>query len=170
MKKLPLISAICLMTMVGIAADSLKQSVFQLRLVSEKPSSLTEEVVLSRNNSEQKLQVQKDCLLDSSAIKTAEAVWNKTETTKRDASGGLELSTNVTTRVNIELTDAGAKKMEEITTQHHGQRIAIFVDSKIWSAPYIEVPITNGHFQISGSYSWPEAEAMVEKIRASIPK
>jgi preprotein translocase subunit SecD len=160
----------CLLAFGISAADSTKQSVLQFRLVVENPTANSEQVILSQKNLEEKLQVQKDCLLDASTIKSARVIVTTNFQSWQNESGKWETSTNIGPRINIDFTDAGGKKLEEVTSQHIGERLAIFIDGKIWSAPRIQSPISGGKAQIAGNFTGKEAEDLAQKINDAVVK
>ncbi|MEA2016265.1 MAG: protein translocase subunit SecD [Actinomycetota bacterium] len=61
-------------------------------------------------------------------------------------------------RVALSFKDEGVEKFAEITTGNIGRNLAIVLDEEIESAPYIEVPITDGEAEITGIDSVEEAK------------
>ncbi len=61
-------------------------------------------------------------------------------------------------RVALSFKDDGVEKFAEITTNNIGRNLAIVLDEEIESAPYIEVPITDGEAEITGIDSVEEAK------------
>ncbi len=52
--------------------------------------------------------------------------------------------------VSLSMDNEGAKRWLRITKMNIGRQIAIVVDSKAYSVPYVNCPIEGGHAQISG--------------------
>ncbi|WP_124065209.1 protein translocase subunit SecD [Clostridium sp. E02] len=67
--------------------------------------------------------------------------------------------------VDLTFTEEGKKIFGEATTKNVGKRIAIVYDSKIYSNPVVQEPITQGQCQISGMDSYEEAETLASTIR-----
>ncbi|MFM6933856.1 MAG: protein translocase subunit SecD [Flavobacteriales bacterium] len=60
--------------------------------------------------------------------------------------------------VDLEMTAEGADEWGRMTTENKDRIIAISMDSVVYSAPRVINPITTGRTQISGSFSFQEAE------------
>lgn len=60
--------------------------------------------------------------------------------------------------VSLSMTDEGADEWGRMTTENKDRIIAISMDSLVYSAPRVINAITNGNTQISGSFSFQEAE------------
>jgi preprotein translocase subunit SecD len=68
--------------------------------------------------------------------------------------------------VSFSTTTKGAAKFAEATSQkNHGKRLAIAIDSKVRSAPSINVHITTGHAQIQGDFSLEEVDTLISIIK-----
>jgi len=94
------------------------------------------------------LYVAKEILLDNTAVQSA--------TFDKNRLGYPE--------IKISLTDAGRKQFAEITRQHIHQRLAIIIDGKLWMAPVVETPVTDGKADITGTFSDEEGKSLTEKI------
>lgn len=69
--------------------------------------------------------------------------------------------------VSLNFTPDGTTKFAD-ATQHaydNGESIAIYYDGEIVSAPNVNEPILNGQAQISGSFTYEEAERLASTIR-----
>ncbi len=69
--------------------------------------------------------------------------------------------------VSLNFTPEGTTKFAD-ATQHaydNGESIAIYYDGEIVSAPNVNEPILNGQAQISGSFTYEEAERLASTIR-----
>lgn len=74
-------------------------------------------------------------------------------------------------RVTIALTYDGAQKLEKVTTDNVGKRLAILVGGKAVSAPIIRVPILDGSAVIEGGkMSEQEAKGLAAQINAAARK
>jgi SecD/SecF fusion protein len=60
--------------------------------------------------------------------------------------------------VSLGMTNEGADEWGRMTTENKDRIIAITMDSVVYSAPRVINPILNGNTQISGSFSFQEAE------------
>lgn len=69
--------------------------------------------------------------------------------------------------VDLTMTQDGTKKFADATTKafQNGETIAIYYDDEIISAPMVNAAITDGNAQITGSYTYDEAEALASTIR-----
>ena len=160
MKKFLTTLAVCLATVVVMAADSEKQPVFQMRLVVETPSAGSEQLICQRTNKEtgristEKLNVERKVLLDQTALKSADVSksW-----------GGCS-------QIDFSLTPDGKERFAEITGQNVGRRLAIVIDGQFMTAPTIQAVITSGKGQIAGNFSEQEAKDLAAKINQAITK
>jgi preprotein translocase subunit SecD len=159
MKKIFLLLAVCLATtlIVVVAAETVSQSVFQMRLVDEQPSKDTEQLTYQqkpRNETDkpldQILNVQKKVLIDQSAIEFASASTN---------------SIGHRWDIVFKLNPDGKKRFAEVTRENIGKRLAIIVDGKVLTAPTILDEISVGSGQITGSYTEKEAKEIAAKLQ-----
>lgn len=69
--------------------------------------------------------------------------------------------------VSLSMTDEGTKKFAEATEKAFaaGESIAIYYDGKIVSAPNVKAVISDGQAQISGNFTYDEAEKLASTIR-----
>lgn len=69
--------------------------------------------------------------------------------------------------VDLTMTAEGTGKFAEATTKayQNGESIAIYYDSGIISAPSVNAAITDGNAQITGSFTFEEAETLASTIR-----
>ncbi len=54
--------------------------------------------------------------------------------------------------VTMVMNAKGAKDWARVTTEHVGDNIAVVLDNRVYSAPVIQEPITNGSSRISGNF------------------
>ena len=136
-------------------APAAQAPVFQIRLALESPTDNAEPMrLISRNGAAERtesLYVAKEVLLDSTAIQSA---W-------------LGKSGQAYPSIEISFTDSGRKQFAEITRQHLHERLAIVIAGRLWMAPVVQTPITEGKASVTGSFSEAEASALVEKINAA---
>ncbi len=59
--------------------------------------------------------------------------------------------------VSLRFNEAGAKMFEDITAKNVKRRLAIILDSNLYSAPVIQEKIEGGNAQISGNFTLEEA-------------
>lgn len=149
----------CLLAFSLFAAEPSGPAAFEIRLVLDKAVAESEPLVCAQpgaaagNAVEERLHVQKQPLLDRSAIKTAVAV-------KNPLTGAAE--------VDLTFTAPGAKRFAQITRDHVGERLAIVVDGKVRSAPRVAAEIAGGKAQISGAFSEQEAAALAARLSGTV--
>lgn len=68
--------------------------------------------------------------------------------------------------VSLRFNDTGAKIFEEITGKYVKRRLAIILDSNLYSAPVIQEKIEGGNAQISGNFTLEEAKDLAIVLRA----
>jgi len=102
---------------------------------------------------------------------TYPGLWNKTDLTGRELdSAEATFASNQTTGtqsetvVNIKFNNAGKEKFSKITKDNLNQQLAIVLDNKIVSAPTIQVEITNGSAEITGSKTIKEAQQLAKRL------
>lgn len=66
--------------------------------------------------------------------------------------------------VQIDFNDEGAALFEQITTEHTGRSLAIFLDGVVVSAPRINEPISGGTAVITGQFTPEEARDLVKNL------
>ncbi len=66
--------------------------------------------------------------------------------------------------VVVRFTSEGKERFAKITTEHVGERLAIFLDGKLLSTPVINEPITGGAATISGNFTPEEARDLVKNL------
>jgi preprotein translocase subunit SecD len=71
--------------------------------------------------------------------------------------------------IDITFTKRGQAKMGKATEENMGKRLAIVVDGKVISAPFIRSKIGE-RAQISGSFDKAEAEKLAQSMRPADPK
>ena len=67
--------------------------------------------------------------------------------------------------VELTLTDEGAKKFATATEENVGKQIAIVYDGDVISAPRVNTAITDGRCQITGDFTYEEADQLASTIR-----
>ena len=153
MKSVIHLLSVCLLPLVTLAADSSSPPVFQMRLVANTPSADSEEMVCTDTTVGKKetLHVMKKVLIDQTDLKSAEVI-------KR-----------APTQISIKFTDAGKKRLAEVTRENIGKRLATVIGGQIYSAPKIMSEITSGEANIVVS-SEQEANELVARITESLKK
>ena len=134
-------------------------SVFQFRLVLDAPSAKADPMTIVRPGADAKmaetLYVQKKVLLDQTDLKSASVITNQPDGKPR---------------IQITLTDAGAKRFAKVTHQNIGKRLAISIDGRLYSAPTIKSEIGGGLVEITGNFSEQQANDLAAKINQSVTK
>ena len=96
-------------------------------------------------------------VLNGSDIKSAEAVPYQDSQTGNTSSYCIDLLLN----------DVGKQKFADATTSayQNGETIAIYYDGKVICAPTVNGALTDGRAQISGNYTYEDAEKLASLIR-----
>lgn len=80
-----------------------------------------------------------------------------------DASPSVESEgPGVNMRMNIE----GTKKWKKLTAENIEQQIAIVLDGKVYSAPFVQSEIPNGNSSISGNFTLEESKDLANILKA----
>ncbi len=112
--------------------------IFELRLVAKQPSDTTESYSLpSRNGKSETVVAERKVLLDQNDLISARVQKNSEQ--------NLEIL--------LSFNDEGTRKFGDITEKHVSDRLAIFVDGHLQSAPVIRTAIYGGTAIISGNFS-----------------
>jgi protein-export membrane protein SecD len=78
-----------------------------------------------------------------------------------------QFSVNQTTQeplVLLNFSDEGKEMFAQLTTDHVGEPIAIFLDDGLLSSPVVQEPIKDGRAQISGSFTLQSAKDLVDDL------
>jgi preprotein translocase subunit SecD len=146
----------CLLTAASFAAES--TSLFQIRLVSETPTSTSEPMVqeskVGDQTARETMNVEKAVLIDETGLDSA---WMT-----KDNLGHIA--------IDLKFNGKGTEQLATVTQQNLGKRVAIVIDGHLYQAPFIRAPLTTGSAQISGNFSKEEASDLVKKINASAKK
>jgi preprotein translocase subunit SecD len=68
--------------------------------------------------------------------------------------------------IAIKLTALGRSKLADFTTQNVGKRLAIVVNDRVLSAPRVVEPITGGQVEVSGNFTFMEAQSLALAIKS----
>lgn len=117
----------------------------QFRLGENEPGKDLEEMTVS--GTDRKIYLHKESVLSNADIKMASAQITKT---------GVG--------VGVTFTEAGGKKLAEITKDNVGKILGVVVDGKLIMAPVIRVPITGGKGFIEGNFTLEEAKRIAKGI------
>jgi preprotein translocase subunit SecD len=151
----------CLLALTLSAAEPSKPPTFEVRLVLHTASPDSEALTYTHSNNapgpkvDEKLHVQKNPLLDRSALKSAAV--------QRDAVTSAP-------EIAITFTEQGTKRFAEVTRDHIGQRLAFVIDGRLYSAPRIVTEIPAGKGLISGSFTEQEATELVARLSEALRK
>jgi hypothetical protein len=162
MKNFSLLLAIGLLPLAVVAHAALAPSVIQFRLVVDSPTADSEQMTIAQPNNPSRqpevLNVQKAVLLDRSDLESA----------KFGAQiSGVPDNVPGPVIISIKFTDAGAKRLAEVTRQSIGKRLAIVIDGKLVSAPQINTAITGGAAEITGNFTKEEARTLATEMNGS---
>ena len=67
--------------------------------------------------------------------------------------------------VELTFNRAGSRKLEDVTLENKGQRLAVVLDSILVSAPRIDDVITNGRTVITGDFSEADVKAIAKRLQ-----
>ncbi|MCL2865409.1 MAG: protein translocase subunit SecD [Lachnospiraceae bacterium] len=98
---------------------------------------------------------------------TGDIILTGTEVSTASAGSVQDNLGNTEFAVSLTFTAEGTQMFADATTRAFaaGETIAIYYDGEIISAPNVNVPITNGEAQISGNFTFDEAERLASTIR-----
>ncbi len=109
-------------------------------------------VLYSPDDPPQSYLVEGENLLDAHHIQSASAEEDRED-------GGV---------VRLILTTNGAEKLQELTNQNIGKRLAIILDGDVVSAPVIEQPITTGTALLSGRFTYAQAQDLAAVLSSGV--
>jgi acyl carrier protein len=138
------------------AAPVTLAGVFQMRLVADERSDQTEALTpVSFRPSPRRaesLHVEKRVLLDQTALQRAAVMT--------DNLGSPEIA--------FELTATGRTAFAAITKTNINRRLALVLEGRLYTAPYIRQEITGGQGMITGDFTKDEAVAIVQAINQQL--
>ncbi len=88
-----------------------------------------------------------------------------TDVKDANAVGYSDSMQNTHIGVELILTDEGKTKFAQATSEAIGRTLAIYYDGTFVCVPTVEEALTEGRAQITGSYTWEEAEELASTIR-----
>jgi preprotein translocase subunit SecD len=141
-----------------VAAEPSKPATFELRLVVPGATPDTEQLVVVHQDRrpkgaiEERLNVQKKPLLDGTTLKSANV--------QKSALGKPEIL--------LIFTEEGTEQFADVTRKHIGERLAIVIDGKVYSAPTIKSAILGGKAVIAGTFSEREATELAERLSMKV--
>ncbi len=68
--------------------------------------------------------------------------------------------------VSMRMNSEGARKWKRLTANNIGQRLAIILDNRVYSAPVVQGEIPNGNTSISGNFTINEAQDLANILEA----
>jgi preprotein translocase subunit SecD len=68
--------------------------------------------------------------------------------------------------IGVEMTEEGKNAFAELTAENVGKPLGIFIDGEEISTPIVQMPITEGHVQITGMFTQEEATQMAGSINS----
>ena len=70
--------------------------------------------------------------------------------------------------LQFHFTPEGSKKLADATRARVGERLAVFVNNALFTAPIIQGPILNGEAVLTGAYSEAQLRDCVRQIDAAL--
>ena len=94
--------------------------------------------------------------------------WVSTGLTGKDLAKSMPSSnpSNGKWAVGLEFNTEGGKKFADLTRELTGKQMAIFFNGELKSAPNVNEPITGGHAQITGDFTYDQVKEMVDLLNA----
>jgi len=120
--------------------------------MSQKDAEAVGDIILvDRYNEKQKYLLKSKTIIDSSMVANAEVGIDEYR------HGNL---------INLQFTKEGAEIFSNFTEKNMRKRVAIVLNSKVYSAPIIVEKISGGKLQITGDFSTEEAFAIVNSMKS----
>lgn len=102
---------------------------------------------------------------DESDYTTKEADWENTKLTgKYLDSAALQWNQTGMPQIGLRFNDEGAELFEEITERNVGNKVGIFLDGEVISAPNVNEKIVGGEAVIEGKFTVDEAKKLVQRL------
>ena len=188
------ILTICgLLLVISMLSCSKDDSVFQIRLVHPDNDKIIEDTSLEKMNGYEKytieppgwppvIWVSKQIDLNISDLDSVTVEFTKPFVSKEAFNTAMKQNPNLDVsqdfekafteggqpQIELNFNLEGANKLAESTKNHVNQRISIFFDGKLVSAPKIMDPITKGKARLTTSLSVEHAKNLVEKLNNHI--
>ena len=83
-----------------------------------------------------------------------------------ETNGARVIQENGKNIVQLKMTPEGSVAWGKMTTKNVKRTIAITMDNVVYSAPTVINPITSGDTQISGVFTWEEANELCERLNS----
>ncbi len=150
-------TATSLLVLLGVVMTSMnvharEAGSFELHTVSKTATEHTREYSMAHHDGpSETVLLNSDVLLDQTALKGAT----------------LEHEDGANPSIRITLTEAGGKRLEDITTENLHKRLGIVLDGQLYAAPIIATPIHGDSLNISGNFTENEAADLVNKLNES---
>jgi len=120
--------------------------------MSQKDAEAVGDIILvDKYNKKQKYLLKSKSIIDSSMVADAQVGIDEFR------HGNL---------INIQFTKDGAEIFSDFTEKNTRKRVAIVLNSKVYSAPIIAQKISGGTVQITGDFSKEEAFAIVNSMKS----
>ncbi len=84
----------------------------------------------------------------------------------KDARVDFDNRSGMQPKISLSFNDAGAKTFGDLTTKHVNERLAIVLDNKVLSAPNVREPILTGTAEITGDFTFEEANLLSLALRS----
>ncbi|MCK5343846.1 MAG: hypothetical protein KAR20_10605 [Candidatus Heimdallarchaeota archaeon] len=188
------ILTICgLLLVISMLSCSKDDSVFQIRSVHPDNDKIIEDTSLEKMNGYEKytieppgwppvIWVSKQIDLNISDLDSVTVEFTKPFVSKEAFNTAMKQNPNLDVsqdfekafteggqpQIELNFNPEGANKLAESTKNHVNQRISIFFDGKLVSAPKIMDPITKGKARLTTSLSVEHAKNLVEKLNNHI--
>jgi len=133
-----------------------------------RPESETENILAEQKEIQEKLEQGITITQDEEKKLIEDPFFKPTQLTGRYLEGA-QLSFDQQTyqsQVNLQFDDEGSKIFEQLTRKNVGQRLAIYLDGALISAPMVQEAISGGKAQISGNFTLTEAKELVQRLNA----
>jgi preprotein translocase subunit SecD len=71
------------------------------------------------------------------------------------------------TMILLEFQPFAAARLEQLSAQHRGDRLAVFVDDRLVMSPVVRKPLAGGKVYLDGSLTPAQAEELVARLNAA---
>jgi preprotein translocase subunit SecD len=84
--------------------------------------------------------------------------------TEQDVRGARLLKSQRRDIIVLEFNGYGADRLDRVTTDHVGQRLAVYVDDQLLLSPVIRTPMRNGQAALDGDFTPAHAARIVASL------
>lgn len=132
--------------------ESGSKPTLQMRWVQDKPAADTEALTFTDHGRNEALNVEKNVLLDLSALKSVEvAHWSSRS------------------MLVLRFTESGGQRFAQVTREGNGRKLALVIDGQVRSAPMISAEIREEEVEFYSNLGYEEADDLVARLTNTLP-